>query len=152
MVEISDLRKIIQCTVAKVGKTNGLLPTLPEYATIILVRLKHFAEIKHSHKVCFIQILKIQVSNVELMVFATAQEMATHLMMTDNVYLGINAQVIFLNKTSLQIFVGYAPECPPNEVYNDCNKGYEPFCCEQSMNEMQSRQFAQVNHSISIFL
>ena len=37
------------------------------------------------------------------------------------------------------------PACPDNEVYNNCNKGYEPFCCEHSMDAKSSRQFAQVD-------
>ena len=54
---------------------------------------------------CFEQFIKllsyffIQVNNVELMVFATAQEMAMHSMMRDNVYHGTNVQVIFSIKT-----------------------------------------------------
>ena len=107
---------------------------------------------------------KIKVNNVELMVFVTVQEKVMHSMTKVNVFHGINAQVIHSISPSftwlilessdmthriwlIGISLGYAPECPPNEVYNDCNKGYEPFCCEQSMNEAQSRQFAQVIHS-----
>ena len=86
------------------------------------------------------------------MVFAIVQEKVMHSMTKVNVFHGSNAQVIhhyFVWHIGYEswLFEGYAPECPPNEVYNDCNKGYEPFCCDQSMNEAQTRQFAQVIHS-----
>ena len=40
------------------------------------------------------------------------------------------------------------PACPDNEVYNNCYKGYEPFCCDHSLDAKSSRQFAQVNISL----
>ena len=42
------------------------------------------------------------------------------------------------------MFEGYAPECPVNEVYNDCNRGYEPFCCNESFNQIEAGQMAQL--------
>ena len=41
-------------------------------------------------------------------------------------------------------FLGYAPECPVNEVYSDCNRGYEPFCCNESFNQIEAGQMAQL--------
>ena len=103
MVKMSHQQKTTRCTVVKVGKMNGHSQMLPEYATIILVRF-HQVE-------CFEQFTKlfsyffIQVNNVELMVFATAQEMAMHSMMRDNVYHGTNVQVTFTKTFVFIIFL-----------------------------------------------
>ena len=152
--EFFHLEKHILCTAAKDGKTNGLSPMLPVYVIIKWVsKTNSISWLKYNNS------SKIKVNNAELMVFAIVQEKVMHSMTKVNVFHGNNAQVIHFkylyfswliaessDMTHLN-FKGYAPECPPNEVYNDCNKGYEPFCCDQSMNEAQTRQFAQVIHS-----
>ena len=77
-------------------------------------------------------------------------EMVLLWMKPENVYHLINVQVSIFNKmttaiyATINIFLGFAPDCPANEVYNDCNRGYEPFCCNESFNQIEAGQMAQL--------